>query len=124
MQSGQELDTVAIVLVPGSVDAYAANEDLGAEFDDMTDPGGITANVQRDAASGIATVIGSAGTVAPGITVVVASARLGAAVHSRVEPNGSFSASIRADSGDTLLVFATEPATSHGGAGAIEVVVP
>jgi hypothetical protein len=73
---------------------------------------------------GIALVSGTAGSVAQGMTVVVANRTLGNSTAAQANPDGSFVAHIPAESGNELTLFAVETTSSHTGTTPLQVFVP
>ncbi len=133
MRDDVVIASARLLLEDPSVDASKNNDDLdalvsGAPSDG--DPGPPDSSSGPDVAvsppdlQGMVTVLGQAGTLAPGIAVVVANITAGNATVAQVAVDGSFAARLAAQSGDELSMFAVEPASSNAGTTPISILVP
>ncbi len=120
---GVVVDSIVLYLELPSVDAYAANEDVSGalDADGNADPtlGGVDVSVPD--AQGVITV---AGITLPGITVVVANVTRTNSTAADALIDGSFTARLRAYSGDQLALFVVEPAVSQAGPAPLTAFVP
>ncbi len=108
--NGEEY-SASLSLSPGSVDAYSATATLSGASSDAAEQSYITLTREN---SGVVLQV-APGTLSPGIGVVVGNSALGTSAFSMAEANGSLEISLKADSGDELIVFAVEPGASRGG---------
>lgn len=107
-------------LTPGSVDAHTAGADLGSVFDTPGEPFSPDVRSSDD----LIIISGPAGSVPAGIALIAANLSTGAAVDALAASDGSYTVTLVAASGDELVVFAVEPAASHGGGEPILLTAP
>jgi hypothetical protein len=114
-----------LTVEPGSVAAFGASLDM-AEGSNGAEPDAGMPGVYADAPNsvGSVTIHGTAGTVSPGITVVIANLDGGGATTAAALMDGSFVAHLAGASGHELAVFGVEPASSNGGGAAFSFSVP
>ena len=128
VSSGEvEIDTAEVRLVPSSVAANEANDDIEAAYDDGLSGGfdpSSSVGVGPPDIAGVVTVSAPSDTVAYGIAVVVANLDGGVSTVTFANADGSFIARLAAASGDELSIFAVEPASSNGGGAPIHAFVP
>ncbi len=125
---GEEIDAVPLLLAPASSAAERANGDLDAFLgqsggNDPPTPGAAVV-VSPPTAQGVVTISAPAGTVSPGIAIVVANLANGASTVTNAQNDGSFLARLSGQSGDPLSIFAVEPAASNAGAAPLTAFVP
>ncbi len=104
-------------LTPGSVDAHEATAILRAE-----DHGAL--RMRREGEEAGLLISAAPGTLSQGISIVAANRQSGQSAIGLVRANGSFSLRLGANPDDSLVVFAVERASSHGGGGPMELSAP
>jgi hypothetical protein len=122
----QLVDATTAALREPSYATYEANSDLAAAFANAAAGAEAPASDVAELAAGasVATLTGAIASFNPAIVVVAVNPARSAVGRARATDDGAFSLTVPAASGETLLVFAVEPAYSNGAAEPLELTAP
>ncbi|OGQ90912.1 MAG: hypothetical protein A2289_26880 [Deltaproteobacteria bacterium RIFOXYA12_FULL_58_15] len=121
------LESVDVHIEAHSVAAAEASADLASLMDEDNTPdplNGWARVTDSTAVDGAVIVSLPPGTLPYGLTIVVANTTSGGATIADTQPDGSFTATLAGQSGDILVLFAVEPASSNAGTQPVTIVVP
>ncbi len=108
--------TLGAASVDALNEAETLQDDFGSDGAAMDAP-----QVQRT--NETVNIVAGPGSVVAGIALIAANLSTGAATETRAENDGSYTISIGASVGDELVIFAVEPAASHGGGAPVIITV-
>jgi hypothetical protein len=109
-------ESLSLELSPSSVDANSGTDTLRTLTEDSL-------MVHRDSSDQLR-ITGAPGTLPVGLAIIASNPETQDAASAGVNADGGFELTLQANPGDVIILFAVEPASSHGGGAPVKVTAP